>query len=227
MNGYYLQHSRNTNYQNDFKFTKKQLRSILSNLNNQSYNNNVFNINGPKVPMQSLINTNKHRFTNSTSNVFSNTNNDSYNQNGLFNLAQSMRLIRKHNNNDLLESCKETNALKDNKTFNKVPITQRIHALKQIKNNINDLLYCSFEDEKRKKLKRSASMDPCEKEFDKELGMLVKEIFYPYKNTNKRFLKEKSCNNLMLNCKGFENNSLKLIKQTPRPKMNIPVYKDM
>ena len=227
MNGYYLQHSRNTNYQNDFKFTKKQLRSILSNLNNQSYNNNVFNVNRPKVPTQSLLNTNKLRLTNSTSNVFSNTNNYSYNQNGLFNLAQSMRLIHKHSNDDLIESCKETITIKDNNTFNKVPINQRINALKQIKNNINDLLYCSFEDEKRKKLKRSASMEPCEKEFDKELGMLVKEIFYPYKNTNKIFLKERSCSNMMLNSKGFENNSLKLIKQTPRPKMNIPVYKDM
>lgn len=227
MKGYYFQHSRNTNYRNDFKFTKKQLRSILSNLNNQFYNNNVFNINGPKLPMQSLLNTNKHRFTNSTNNVFSNTNNYSYNQNSLLNLAQSMRLIHKHSNDDLLESCKETNTIKDNNTFNKVPINQRIRALKQIKNNINELLYCSFEDEKKKKLKRSASMDPCEKEFDKELGMLVKEIFYPYKNTSKRFFKERSCSNMMLNSKGFETNLLKLIKQTPRPKMNIPVYKDM
>ena len=210
MKGYYIQHSRNTNYRNDFKFTKKQICSILFNLNNQSYNNNVFNINVPKVPKQSLLNTKKHRFTNSTSNVFSN--NYSYNQNGLFNLAQSMRLIHKHSNNDLLESCKETFTIKDNNTFNKVPINQRINALKQIKNNINELLYCSFEDEKKKKLKRSASMNPCEKEFDKELGTLVKEIFYPY---------------MMLNSKGFETNSLKLIKQTLRPKMNIPVYKDM
>ena len=227
MKGYFLQHSRNTNYRNDFKYTKKQLRSILSNLNNQSYNNNVLNVNRPKVPTQSLLNTNKLRLTNSTSNVFSNTNNYSYNQNGLFNLAQSMRLIHKHSNDDLIESCKETITIKDNNTFNKVPINQRIHALKQIKNNINELLYCSFEDEKRKKIKRNASMEPCEKEFDKELGVLVKEIFYPYKNTNKRFLKERSCSNMMLNSKGFENNSLKLIKQTPRPKMNIPVYKDM
>ena len=227
MKGYYLQHSRNTNSRNDFKFTKKQIRSILSNLNNQSYNNNVFNINVPKVPMQSLLKTNKLRFTNSPNNVFSNTNNYSSNQNGLFNLAQSMRLIRKHNNNNLLESCKETITIKDNNIFNKVPINQRIHDLKQIKNNINEMLYCSFEDEKKKKQKRSASMNPCEKEFDKELGILVKEIFYPYKNTNKRFLKERSCSNMMLNSKGFETNSLKLIKQTPRPKMNIPVYKDM
>ena len=227
MKGYYLQHSRNTNYRNDFKFIKKQIRSILSNLNNQSYNNNVFNINVPKVPMQSLLNTNKLRFTNSTNNVFSNTNNYSYNQNGLFNLAQSMSLIHKHNNDDLLESCKETITIKDNNTFNKVPINQRIHSLKQIKNNINELLCCSFKDEKKKKLKRSASMNPCEKEFDKELGALVKEIFYPYKNTNKRVLKERSCSNMMLNSKGLEINSLKLIKQTPRPKMNIPVYKDM
>ena len=31
----------------------------------------------------------------------------------------------------------------------------------------------------------------------------------------------------MLNSKGFEINSLKLIKRTPRPKMDITVYKDM
>ena len=76
-------------------------------------------------------------------------------------------------------------------------------------------------------MKRSASMNLCEKEFDKDLGVLVKEIFYPYKNTNKRNLKERSYSNMMLNSKGFETNSLKLIKQTLRPKMNIPVYKDM
>jgi hypothetical protein len=138
-----------------------------------------------------------------------------------------MRLIHKHSNDDLLESCKETITIKDNNTFNKVPINQRIRALKQIKNNINELLYCSFEDEKKKKMKRSASMNLCEKEFDKDLGVLVKEIFYPYKNTNKRNLKERSCNHMVLNSKGFETNSLKLIKQTLRPKMNIPVYKDM
>ena len=145
----------------------------------------------------------------------------------MFNLAQSMRSISKYSNDDLIEPYKETNAIKDNNTLNKVPINQRIHALKQIKNNINELLYCSFEDEKRKKMKRSASMYPYEKEFDKELGVLVKEIFYPHKNKSKTFLKERSCSNMMLTRKDFENNSLKLIKQTPRPKMNIPVYKDM
>ena len=165
-------------------------------------------------------------------------------QNSLFELAQSMLLIRKNSNDHLIQSYEETKKINNHKTLNRIPINQRLRVLKEIKNNIKDTLNSSVEDTNNA-LKRSASAQPNEKGFEKEMNKMVKAIFYPSKikhrhiihqqhfntsNTNNNSMssvvRNNSNNGFYVNCKR-EIESPKLIKQTKRPKINVPIYKDM
>jgi hypothetical protein len=167
-----------------------------------------------------------------------------------------MLLIRKNSNDHCIQSYEETKKINNHKTLNRIPINQRLRVLKEIKNNIKDTLNSSIKDNNNNNnntnnniLKRSASAQPSEKGFEKEMNKMVKSIFYPHKMKHKHIINQQhfntsnnnnnnnsSMSSMIRNNSGNgfyitnykrELESPKLLKQTKRPKINVPVYKDM
>ena len=254
---------------NKKQYRKLYFNSSMSHFNNNNKynnNNNTFNqrsiniINNIK-PSNNNINNNDNSSSNKSNTsssskyiYFKQQNKPEYSneQNSLFELAQSMLLIRKNSNDHCIQSYEETKKINNHKTLNRIPINQRLRVLKEIKNNIKDTLNSSIEDNNtitttNDILKRSASAQPSEKGFEKEMNKMVKSIFYPHKMKYKHIINQQHFNtsnnnnnssmSLMIrNNSGNtfyitnykrELESPKLIKQTKRPKINVPVYKDM
>lgn len=252
---------------NKKQYRKLYFNSSMNHFNNNN-NNNTFNqrsiniINNIKPSNNNNINDSSNNNKSNTSSsskyiYFKQQNKPEYSneQNSLFELAQSMLLIRKNSNDHCIQSYEETKKINNHKTLNRIPINQRLRVLKEIKNNIKDTLNSSIEDNNNNNntnnniLKRSASAQPSEKGFEKEMNKMVKSIFYPHKMKHKHIINQQhfntsnnnnnnnsSMSSMIRNNSGNgfyitnykrELESPKLLKQTKRPKINVPVYKDM
>ena len=237
---------------NTKQYRKLYFNSSMSHFTKNNNNNNTFNQRGINIINNVKPSNNNESNSNTTSSKFiyfkqqNKPECSSHEQNSLFELAQSMLLIRKNSNDHFIQSYEETKRINNHKTLNRIPINQRLRVLKEIKNNIKDTLNSSIEDSNSNNnvLKRSVSAQPSEKGFEKEMNNMVKSIFYPHKmkhkhiinqqhfntsNTNNSIssiIRNNSGNGLYINYKR-ELESPKLIKQTKRPKINVPIYKDM
>ena len=82
------------------------------------------------------------------------------------------------------------------KTLNHIPIDQRLHVLKEIKNNIKVTLHSSIEVNKTSNtaLKRSTSAQPSEKDSEKKINKMVKYILYLHQIKHKQIIKQQHLN---------------------------------
>jgi hypothetical protein len=225
------------------------------NVNNKYNNVNYFftkNAAFMKQHFKQTGNINKKRHLNILNNINTGVNNNThkkqYNNSELFQLAQRMKLLRSKSSEDVMTSCSSwSNNANDKTRMKEFPIGKRIGMLKEMKDNINDVLVSEHGLKRNCLLKRSAStsswIQPNEKGFDKEMNKMIKTIFYPHKQNERMFYSTNSnrstnysnyyswSNSNNNNC-WFRNGnccieSPKLIKHTPRYKLKVPVYKDI
>ena len=192
-------------------------------------------------------NINKKRHLNILNNINTGIHNNihkkQYNNSELFQLAQRMKLLRSKSSEDVMTSCSSwSNNVNNDKTrMKEFPIRKRIGMLKEMKDNINDVLVSEHGLKGNCLLKRSAStsswIQPNEKGFDKEMNKMIKTIFYPHKQNERMFYNTNSNRSSCYNWSNSNNcwfrngncciESPKLIKHTPRYKLKVPVYKDI
>ena len=139
-------------------------------------------------------NINKKKCLNILNHTNTNTTNKQCYNSELFQLAQRMKLLRSKSSEDVMISCSSWgngHGDNDKQRMKVFPIGKRIGMLKEMKDNINDVLISEHGLKNNRRiclLKRSAStsswIQPNEKGFDKEMNRMIKTIFYPHKQCN-------------------------------------------